>query len=374
MLTGLDDTPMSVREHLVASALPDAAINDKIELEPLLELVSKGAAKLRRRPKQAFTFVAGLDVRLPARLTGRRLLGCTYDPATADEVAELAAARNMFESGEWQRIEADGVDLRKLQFLAVRVQGRDLNEALVAGSGAAQLLIAVLNWIAGSGTQVSLGGQQRLARIGLPLVFAVAGSDGSSQCYYGAAPPTLAPSATLDGVSESSRRAVWDILLRFEEYPKPGSSNYRLLCALIQYSGAIQSDQMQEQFLGMWVALEILSNAPNGGTDEVAARISNLWSADGQLTVKPLVSALAGIRNLLVHSGNFEHEYSTPVSELGALLSRAFGRFAHMAKDLPLDADFDYYFASVSLTRTDLDRRARIGKLVLKERARKQQD
>jgi len=137
---------------------------------------------------------------------------------------------------------------------------------------------------------------------------------------------------------------------------------------LLSYGAAVDQVKAQDEFLGLWTTLDILSNAPNGSTSEICKRISMLWT-DGLEILKPTIDALAPIRNQFVHGGQFDTEYQAPSVILHRIAHDAVSRYCQLLQDLPSDADFDAYFASATVSDVELNRRKRVGEFVSRQRA-----
>jgi hypothetical protein len=135
-------------------------------------------------------------------------------------------------------------------------------------------------------------------------------------------------------------------------------SAIRFLDAIEVLSSALVATHAQESFLRLWAVLEILSNAEKGNTDLVATRTAHLFP--DPTVAKPRLTALATMRNVLVHEGRWIGEGITGRDLLMSLVAHAIVRYRALSMQLPDATEVDQFFELALLSQSTLRSRKRV--------------
>lgn len=336
------------------------------DLRKFADLVSRFLEEAERKPKSAFTAVFAIDTKeVPSWFLPRRVLGLEIRSSTWEDVSDLVGGVPVESLWQWHDAPISEYELHQFQPVIVCSEGVSDEDAFDAALEAVSLVRACYNCVANAHVRtIRFGGPEPLAHLRSGPAYAIVDSSGIRQAFFEAD----ATRYRRDPINGKYEKLYVDLIARFEETPAPRSSAARLGRALAVYTDAVDHRYDQEHFLGLWQCLDILSNPPGGKTDELASRVSNLWTDAAE--AKPILEALAPLRNRLVHEGHFGKHCQVAVRMLHEMATLGMLQFNAFIDDLPMDADFETYFALCSRPGADLERTSKVVNFVEGIRAR----
>lgn len=160
--------------------------------------------------------------------------------------------------------------------------------------------------------------------------------------------------------------AAWQAWLDFLEpfYPNfnhQGKSIDRLLRSLELVGVALRAPSFDYAFLSLWCCLECISDAPNGQTSEVSARIAGLFPKEE--FVQDTLTALSAIRNRLVHSSDWIGNEDHALRILLRITVRAIARLRAVCLEIQDDSEINDFLENSQLSAPVRSKRSRSLKL-----------
>jgi hypothetical protein len=358
------DTLARWQEWIVRKAVGKLKTSGSSDVDEYIRIINEVHNEWKRTTLGEYkvAMLLGVDT-VPSWVLPRSYLGVRVELASFSQVQRLVGSTKLLEDYSWKKKDFRQLDVKRAPFALVTVNARDVEDALDRAAQPFELCRAVINWVGGKRLLWQMG-DVSLAHVQAPPLYVSLGPGGEVR------------TATDRFVDTIERKTLETQMKGWMDYVQPlirnkptnDSSAYILVRALLSYGSAVDNLRPKDQFLGLWQVLEILSQAKNGSTGDVAKRVANLWT-NGLETMQPKIEALAPVRNQLVHLGEFDYEHQTPIFLLNGIVCNAVHRFASLAKRFKVAADIDMLVSAMTQSTEDLKRRARISKAVIDMRA-----